>query len=159
MAGGQSTSAPSRACSRKGASAVNDFEGSPEYKFADWARRHLPSKTIGVYTVWRNADLLYAGMSANLQERLDAHASGRRSGDQFNVYVCDRLIIPTLTPEQLRDIGRGDLSLDRMTREYIREKLTYRYVVCRDKAEAVALERAARAGQLSAGRPFLNPLR
>jgi hypothetical protein len=26
---------------------VNDLEGSPEHKFADWARRHLPSKTIG----------------------------------------------------------------------------------------------------------------
>jgi hypothetical protein len=99
---------------------------------------------------------LYAEMSANLQERLDAHASGRRSGDQFNVYVCDRLIVPTLTPEQLRGIGRGELSLDRMTRDYIREKLTYRYVVCHDKSGADALERAVRAGQLSAGRPFLN---
>ena len=82
---------------------MNDLEGSLEYKFADWARRHLPSKTIGVYTVWRNADFLYAGMSTDLQTRLNAHASGRRSGDQFNMYVCDRLCAnPLLRPDGSR---------------------------------------------------------
>jgi predicted GIY-YIG superfamily endonuclease len=102
---------------------------------------------------------LYVEMSTDLQTRLNAHASGRRSGDQFNVHVCDRLVVPSLTPGQLRDIGRGDLFLDRMTRDYIRQKLTFRYVVCQDKPEAEALERAVRAGRVSAGRPFLNPLR
>ncbi len=137
---------------------MNDLQDGPEFKFADWARRHVPSKTVGVYTIWRSADFVYVGMSTDLPTRLNAHASGRRSGDQFNVYVCDRLVVPTLTPDQLRDIGRGELLLDRMTRDYVREQLTYRYVVCRDKAEADALERAVREGKLPAGRPFLNPL-
>jgi hypothetical protein len=34
----------------------------------------------------------------------------------------------------------------------------YRYLVCRDGAEAVAVERSVRAGHLSVGRPYLNPL-
>jgi hypothetical protein len=29
------------------------------------------------------------------------------SGDQFNIYICDRFIIPALTPGQQPDIGRG----------------------------------------------------
>jgi hypothetical protein len=159
MAGGQSTSVPFRACSREGPPSVNDLQDGPEYKFADWIRRNVPSKTIAVYTIWRSADFLYVGMSTDLPTRLNAHASGRRSGDQFNVYICDRLVVPGLTLEQLRDIERGDLFLDRMTKDYVRQKLTYRYVVCQDKAEAEALERAIRSGRLPAGRPFLNPLR
>ena len=32
-----------------------------------------------------------------LWTRLGSHASGRRSGDQFNVYICDRFVVPALT--------------------------------------------------------------
>jgi hypothetical protein len=75
-----------------------------------------------------------------------------------DIYICDRFIVPTLTAEQLHDIGRGALLLDHLTRDYIRERLTYRLVVCQDGAEALKLERDARAGLLPAGRPYLNPL-
>jgi hypothetical protein len=118
----------------------------------------MPSRTAGVYTIWRNREFLYVGMSADLQTRLNSHASGRRSGDQFNVYICDRFVVPTLTAEQLHEIGCGALLLDRLTRDYIRERLTYRLVVCQDGAEALKLERDVRAGLLPAGRPYLNPL-
>jgi hypothetical protein len=50
------------------------------------------------------------------------------------------------------------LLLDRLTRDYIRGHLSYRFLVCRDGAAALATERAVRAGQLPAGRPYLNPL-
>jgi hypothetical protein len=43
--------------------------------------------------------------------------------DQFNIYVCDRFIIPVLTPDQQRAIGRGILLLDQMTKAFIREHL------------------------------------
>jgi len=89
---------------------------------------------------------------------LNSHASGRRSGDQFNIYVCDRFIVPVLTPDQQRDIGYGRLFLDQLTRSYIREHLTYRFQICADGRAALAAERALRAGSLPAGRPFLNPL-
>lgn len=83
----------------------------------------------------------------------------RRSGDQFNIYICDRFIIPVLTPEQQREIGRAHLLLDQLTRNYIREHLSYRFLVVRDGAEAHAAERAVRAGSLPTGRPYLNPLK
>ena len=90
--------------------------------------------------------------------RLNSHASGRRSGDQFNIHICDRFIVPVLTPGQQRDVGGGRLSLDQLTRSYIREHLTYRFQVCPDGAAALAAERATRAGCLPVGRPYLNPL-
>ena len=36
-----------------------------------------------------------------LVTRLHSHASGRLSGDQFCVYVANRLVIPSLKPEDL----------------------------------------------------------
>jgi hypothetical protein len=73
----------------------------------------LNSKT----PAWRGAELIYAGMSGQgaqsedfvarpdqptkvlgLWTRLNSHASGRRSGDQFNIYICDRFIVPALWP-------------------------------------------------------------
>ena len=93
-----------------------------------------------------------------LWTRLNSHASGRRSGDQFNLYVCDRFIVPFLTAIQRREIGQGRLLLDQLTRDFIREHLSYRFVVYGDGAEALAVERAVRAGGLPTGRPYLNPL-
>jgi hypothetical protein len=86
-----------------------------------------------------------------LWARLNSHASGRRSGDQFNIYICDRFIVPALTSGQQRDIGAGRLLLDQMTRSFIREHLSYRFVVHQDGAQALAAERAVRAGSLPQG--------
>ena len=158
-------------------SSVNTLQDSPLLRFADWPSGDVPRRAAGVYTIWRGDQFLYAGMSGRgaqsedfvgLQEqpgkalglwtRLNSHASGRRSGDQFNVYICDRFIVPALTAAQQRDIGRGDLLLDQLTKNYIREHLSYRFLLCRDGTHAHATERAVRAGSLPAGRPYLNPL-
>ena len=69
---------------------------------------------VGVYAVWDGDALIYCGMLGRgfekalggkarlrLTTRLASHASGRLSGDQFRVYVANRLVIPGLTPEQL----------------------------------------------------------
>jgi hypothetical protein len=93
-----------------------------------------------------------------LWTRLNSHASGRRSGDQFCVYVCDRFVVPTLTREQQQAIGRGDLSLDTLTRSYIRDRLSYRFVATEDGTAARVLEDRLRRGELEAGQPVLNPL-
>jgi hypothetical protein len=89
-----------------------------------------------------------------LWTRLNSHASGRRSGDQFCVYVCDRLVVPTLSASQLQE---GSLSLDGLTKQYIREFLTYRFVVTSDSTDAYRMERLVQSGTLSAGKPTLNP--
>lgn len=94
-----------------------------------------------------------------LFSRLNSHASGRRSGDQFCIYVCDRLVLPNLNTEQIAQIAAGELSLDRLTRQYIHEHLSYRFVETINGAAARELEAAVRRGALVAGQPFLNPLR
>jgi hypothetical protein len=155
--------------------AVLELQDGAALKFADWPDAGVPRRAAGVYTIWRQENLLYAGMSGRgaqaedftvgsdgkavgLWTRLHSHASGRRSGDQFNVYICDRFIVPELTRDQQQAIASGQLLLDHMTRDFIRQNLTYRCLVCRDGTEALEIERSVRAGQLPAGRPYLNPL-
>jgi hypothetical protein len=154
---------------------VEKLQHGALYRFADWPSDAVPRQAAGVYTIWRQRQLIYAGMSGRgaqqedlmaatrggargLWTRLNSHASGRRSGDQFNLYVCDRFIVPALDREQLRQIGEGELSLDHLTKRFIRSQLSYRFLVCPDGRQALALERQVRAGSLPAGRPYLNPL-
>ena len=156
---------------------VDELAAGPLFRFADWPNEQIPRRAAGVYTVWRRNDFIYVGMSGRgaqredlvaarggsaapkgLWTRLNSHASGRRAGDQFNVYVCDRFIVPALTPGQQRDVGTGRLLLDQMTRDFIREYLSYRFALLHDGAQALAVERAVRAGSLSVGQPYLNPL-
>jgi hypothetical protein len=147
------------------------------FRFADWPNDRVPRWAAGVYTIWREQEFLYVGMSGRgaraedfvasqgredqakgLWTRLSSHASGRRSGDQVNVYICDRFVVPSLTSRQQQDIGGGRLLLDQMTRDFIRSHLSYRFMICPSGAEALAAERDLRAGKCSAGRPYLNPL-
>jgi hypothetical protein len=156
---------------------VQELAIGPPFRFADWPNDQVPRRAAGVYTVWRADEFLYVGMSGRgaqredfvidsgqrspakgLWTRLNSHASGRRSGDQFNLYICDRFIVPGLTAVQQREIGQGRLLLDQLTRSFIRDHLNYRFAVYGDGAEALAVERAVRAGSLPTGQPYLNPL-
>jgi hypothetical protein len=150
-----------------------DLETSANYRFADWPNTSVPRRP-GVYTIW-DADgrFIYVGMAGRppsrqlkdqtqttlegLWGRLKAHAAGRRSGNQFCVYVCDRFVVPGLTAEQQREIGAGELSLDVLTRAYIRANYTYRFTVTPDADSASKLELKVRRGALATGKPFLNP--
>jgi hypothetical protein len=157
------------------ATAVRELQDTTALKFADWPDVRVPRRAAGVYTIWRQENLLYAGMSGRgarvedftvgsdgkavgLWTRLNSHASGRRSGDKFNVYISDRFVVPALKRDQQQAIAFGQLLLDHLTRDFICQNLTYRYLVCRDGTEALEIERHVRAGQLPAGRPYLNPL-
>ena len=78
---------------------------SKRYPFADWPNREIPLVAAGVYAIWHNDTLIYCGMSGRkiskaqtagktrygLTTRLASHASGRLSGDQFCVYVANRI--------------------------------------------------------------------
>src|SRR5262245_30891829 len=92
-----------------------------------------------------------------LYTRLHSHASGRRSGDQFCVYVADRLVLPSLSPEDIASIASGRHQMDAFVRRYIHECLHYRYCVVTDGAQAYAVEAAIKSGSLEPGRPLLNP--
>jgi hypothetical protein len=52
-------------------------------------------------------------------QRLANHASGRLSGDQFCVYVANRLVLPSLGLDELRKFALGENTLDRLTKAYI----------------------------------------
>ena len=86
-----------------------------------------------------------------------SHASGRRSGDQFCVCVCDRLVLPTVR-DRIDDVAAGTVSLDRATPDYVRAKLGFRLVLVTDGREALEVERLVQRGEPAAGRPLLNPL-
>ena len=132
------------------------------------AGRRVPRSGALVYTVWnRSGQLIYAGMAGRGETsaargsgsfgRLNSHASGRRSGDQFCVYVCDRLVLPTVR-DRIDDIAGGTFSLDGATRQYVRTEPGFRMVQMADGREALEVERLVQRGALAAGQPFLNPL-
>jgi hypothetical protein len=156
--------------------AVQELETGPVHRFQDWPNEQVPKRAAGVYTLWEG-DQLYVGMSGRAMTaedleaieggrikakgpwtRLNTHASGHRSGDQFCVYVGDRFVVPGLTASQQQRLAAGTLSLDTLIRAFVHERLTYRFVICADGAEALKLEREVRRGSLSAGKPYLNPL-
>lgn len=149
---------------------IEALEDGERHEFRTWSASSLPKGPPGVYSIWSEDTFLYVGMSwrepvptasgtsPGLWGRLDSHASGRRSGDQFCIYVCDRFVLPTLGPDQIRAIGEGRLSLDGLTKQYVREHLSYRYVLTPTGAQARSLEADVRANGLrGAGKPLLNP--
>ena len=80
----------------KGHQIVRNFS-TPAW-FREWPNPTVPAVAAGVYVVWREGQLIYAGMSGRniekqqhrkkygLVTRLESHAKGRLSGDQFNAY-------------------------------------------------------------------------
>jgi hypothetical protein len=125
-----------------------------------------------VYAIWNGDDLFYCGMSGRQLEqaiasgkkryglvtRLNSHASGRLSGDQFCVYVANRLVIPELSPADLSKFRTGELRLDELTKGFIHEHLDYQYVLVESSREAFELELQARRGDVFGQLPLLNPL-
>jgi uncharacterized delta-60 repeat protein len=58
---------------------------------------------------------------------------------------------------QQQQLAAGGLSLDDLTRTFIRDHLAYQFVITADGTEAARLEAEVRRGALSVGRPYLNP--
>ena len=76
-----------------------------------------------MYTIWKDDVFLYVGMAYRHRDdttpkvtgvygRLSSHTSGRRSGDQFAVYVCDRFVVPYLSREEMDTLAGGERLLD-----------------------------------------------
>jgi hypothetical protein len=145
---------------------VDELSHGRLHQFSDWPEESLRVGKPGVYTIWRGAEFLYVGISwqdrpnsKGLFGRLNSHASGRRSGDQFCIYICDTFIIPTLSPEQLEAVGQRALSLDQMTKSFVRSELSFRAVHTDTGTEAREIEKNIRSvGLRGSGLPLLNPL-
>jgi hypothetical protein len=148
-----------------------DLSVGNAHSFAAWPNPAVPAFGAGVYTIWhKDGRFIYVGMSGRsitaetlrrntpqgMHTRLHSHASGRRSGDQFCVYVADRLVLPTLSEEDIAAIASGRHQMDAFVRRYIHENLCYRFVMLPDGAAARAVEAAIRRGEWDHGMPLLN---
>jgi hypothetical protein len=143
----------------------------PIHWFSDWPTGDVPRSGAVVYTIWnRDGSFIYVGMSgrsfiggaegngkAGPWGRLNSHASGRRSGDQFCIYVADRLVLPTLH-NRIAEIADGSLSLDKATRDYIKANLGFRWTCVESGKAAFELERRLQRGDAAYVKPLLNPL-
>jgi hypothetical protein len=151
---------------------VTDLGGGAAYSFATWPNSAVPTFGAGVYTVWhQDGRFIYVGMSGRgmtantvrrntpqgMYTRLQSHASGRRSGDQFCVYVADRLVLTSLSEEDIAAIASGRHQMDAFVRRYIHDNLNYRFVMLPDGATAYAVETTIKNGEWAHGYPFLNP--
>ena len=143
------------------------LETGEPHRFADWPVAAVPRSGAIVYTVWdREGRLVYVGMAGRGGQRstastgpfgrLASHASGRRSGDQFCVYVADHYVMPELTREQIVAVRDGELSMDELIRDHIHRSFGFRFAVAENYAAAMSVENRIKRGAL--GRPpRLNP--
>ena len=129
------------------------------HRSTDWPNRDVPKGQPGVYLIYQEGRWIYIGMSfKDLQSRLSQHASGRRSGDQFCVYVGDRLVMSKLSIDQMKGVFSGEYSLDDAIKEFVRSQLSYRYLVVADDPTARALEKHGLEIAKGQGDDLLNAL-
>src|SRR4051794_12863720 len=82
---------------------LRELEYGAAYRFAEHStlRAVIPGSGAGVYTIWDDdGAFIYVGAAGRnpdgtgLASRLRSHHRGRRSGDQFCVYVADHYVMP-----------------------------------------------------------------
>jgi hypothetical protein len=140
------------------------------YPFSEGLHADLSLAKAGVYAIWRGLECLYVAIAgpgldltidhkhmSGIRDRLGSHRYGRRSGDQFGVYLCDKLVLPLLTSEPIKEIAEGELSMDAMTRVHIHQYLSYRFALVSNFAEAIAIETTFAGGSTTIWKPLFNP--
>jgi hypothetical protein len=154
---------------------LETLKNGPLHHFSDWPNKDMPRAAAGVYSIWdQSHQFVYVGMAGRgksaadiatalangkktgLFDRLNSHASGMRSGDQFCVYVQDLMLLKKLTSDDIDKIVTRQLTLDRLVRDYVRTHFSYRYAVTTDGEEAALLERTVINGAFGE-HPILNP--
>tara|TARA_Y100001954_G_scaffold124751_1_gene133941 strand:+ start:114 stop:572 length:459 start_codon:yes stop_codon:yes gene_type:complete len=144
---------------------------SKKFKFKNWPKKNFPTVAAGVYVIWDDQTLLYVGTAGKdldkaqksgknkfgLITRLNSHASGRTAGDQFCSLLSNRIVIPSLTKTQIIKFKEGSVTLDQITKKYIRCNLEYQYLVVDNFQDAIDLEMHSRRGAIFSTTPLLNP--
>ena len=126
----------------------------------------VPSWGSIIYTVFLDkTEYIYVGIGGlsgksvterNPRSRIMQHSQGRRSGDQFCIYIQDFYVIPELIGSKYTP-KKGYLDL--LTKQFIQSRLTYRYLVVQtDDSDQVVrkLEREMQRDQYGYGVPLLN---
>ena len=129
----------------------------------------IPSWGSIIYTVFLDStEYIYVGIGGlagktaqdrNPRSRIMQHSQGRRSGDQFCIYIQDFYVIPELIGSKYTP-KKGYLDL--LTKQFIQSRLTYRYLVVQteDSNQVVRqLERELQRDQYGYGVPLLNGTR
>ena len=154
---------------------LQQLRSGPLHQFSDWPNRDMPRAAAGVYSIWnKESQFIYVGMAGRgktaedisaatligkttgLYQRLNSHASGMRSGDQFCVYVQDLLLLKNLSEDDIDKIVTRQLTLDRLVRDYVRNNLSYRFIITANGDDALQIESMIINGALG-DHPILNP--
>ena len=80
---------------------------------------------------------------------------------QNNCASChgaNRIVIPELKQSQLNKFRDGTVTLDQMTKKFIRTKLEYQYLLVDRSQDAYDLENHCRSGAIFGRKPLLNPI-
>ena len=149
---------------------IKSLLSGPLFRFSDGLHETLPLASYGVYTIWKDAKFMYVGIAGRgldltinhvkmrgLKDRLDSHWNGRRSGDQFALYVFDRFVVPRLTEEQQHQFESGEIEGDSFTQSFIQTHFCYRFATTESYKEANTIETHMAKGLTAAGLPLLNP--
>ena len=137
---------------------------SPPISFNEDHKKFIPEYGSMIYTVWdKDQNFVYVGICGlegkkNPRGRIQQHRSGRRSSDQFCTYIQDFYVLPEIL--ETRSYQPKKKSLDDMTRDYIRNKLFYRFVMVDDvnRSEIISMEDEIRKGVFGFPQPVLNGL-
>jgi hypothetical protein len=143
------------------------FESSSELRpFTLSNIKDIPSHGSIIYTVFLDkSEFIYVGIGGlsgksvidrNPRSRIRQHTQGTRSGDQFCIYIQDFYVLPTLLSQPYTPV-KGHL--DRLTKEFIQTRLSYRYAVIQseDSDKVVRrIERELQSGQHGHAIPKLN---
>lgn len=126
----------------------------------------IPSWGSIIYTVFLDqSEYIYVGIGGlagqtvkdrNPRSRILQHSQGRRSGDQFCIYIQDFYVIPELIGSKYTP-KKG--YLDQLTKDFVQSRLSYRYLVVQteDSDQVVRrLERELQRDQHGYGVPLLN---
>ena len=130
---------------------------------------NVPSWGSIIYTVFLDStEYIYVGIGGlagktaqdrNPRSRIIQHSQGRRSGDQFCIYIQDFYVIPELIGSKYTP-KKG--YLDQLTKEFIQSRLTYRYLVVQseDSDQVVRkLERELQCDHHGHGFPLINGMK
>jgi hypothetical protein len=131
------------------------------HRFGAWplGEAELP-RAPGAYGIYRAKELVYVGKARNsLWKRLGEHGgtgAGNRCNSPVRMWVWDRLIVPSLAPDEQRRLAEvGYPDPEYLVGQRVKT-LGFRFVVTEDEATASLVETWARAGALGR-RPVLNP--
>lgn len=140
---------------------MNNLRNLEKHKFSDWdsKKSNIPENVAGIYTIWFEEIFIYAGMAdKNLRGRLNSHASGRRGGDQFCCYICDRYIVPDLNNEERDKLRNGNKELlNKKNHHFIHKNLSYQYQTISEDGIVRIMEDSLRKGETDIGKPLINP--